>query len=133
MNPTSSTLFLLFNHTLTEVQEADARASLGVARIIEPPAEIARMWMEIPPEMEDITAHLAPVFSWLASVAYPGDFVLIQGEFGATCLAVKEAFRLDLVPVSSTTRREAKEEHLPDGRIEIRHIFAHVRYRRYTP
>jgi hypothetical protein len=47
------------------------------------------------------------------------------------CLAVGEAIRLGLVPVYSTTSRQAVEEHLPDGRVEISHVFSHVRYRRY--
>ncbi len=128
----SPTLILLFNHTLTEMQAADARASLGVGRIIEPPEDIAMAWAQVPPELDDLTEYLAPVFAWLASVARPGDLVLIQGEFGATCLAAREACRRNLIPVYSTTRREAREEHLPDGRVEIRHVFAHVRYRRYV-
>jgi hypothetical protein len=131
MNPTPPALFLLFNHTLTAAQEADARTSFGVDRVVPPPAEISRFWLEIPPDAEELTAHLAPVFSWLAASARPGDYVLIQGEFGATFLLVNEAFRLGLIPVYSTTRREAVEEHTPDGRVHLRHTFSHVRYRRY--
>jgi hypothetical protein len=129
----SPALILLFNHWLTEIQEADARKSMGIKRIVEPPAHIGLLWAQVPPDIEDIGPYLAPVFDWLSEAAQPGDFVLLQGEFGATWLAVKEAFRLGLVPVSSTTRREVVEEHLADGRVEIRHVFSHVRYRRYTP
>lgn len=125
------TLILLFNHRLTAQQEKDARASLGISRITQPPADIRMVWAQVPPEIEELTGYLAPVFAWLAGVARPGDHVLVQGEFGATCLAVGEAFRLGLVPVYSTTRREAVENHLADGRVEIRHTFSHVRYRKY--
>lgn len=131
MHHKSPTLFLLFSHTLTATQEADARLSLGVNRILEPPISIRMIWAQVPPDVDELTGYLAPVFSWLVREARPGDFALIQGEFGATWLAVVEAFRLGLVPVYSTTRREAMEEHLPDGRVEIRHTFSHVRYRRY--
>lgn len=126
-------LILLFNHTLTGTQEADARASLGVSAIIVPPSEVRARWAGVPPELDDLNDWLTPVFSWLADNAHPGDFVLVQGEFGATWLAVREAFRLGLIPVYSTTRRQALEEHLPDGSVQIRHIFDHVRYRRYEP
>ena len=129
MNPT---LFLLFNHRLTAAQETDARASFGVDRIVEPPPEISRIWVEIPPDAEELTTHLAPVFAWLTACARLGDYVLIQGEFGATYLLVNKAFRLGLTPIYSTTRREAVEEHTPDGRVHLRHTFSHVRYRRYA-
>ena len=128
---TEPALFLLFNHRLTEAQEADAQQSLGVDRIVAAPADIQTLWSQVPPEIDILTPYLTPVFAWLEDQARPGDFVLIQGEFGATCLAVKEAHRLNLIPVYSTTSRQAMEEHLPDGRVEIRHTFSHVRYRQY--
>jgi len=129
--PAAPALILLFNHRLTARQEEDARASLGISRITQPPISIRMVWAQVPPDVDELTGYLAPVFSWLEEVARPGDFVLVQGEFGATCLAVREALRLDLIPLYSTTRREAVEKHLADGRVEIRHTFAHVRYRRY--
>jgi hypothetical protein len=132
MNSTYPALLLLFNHCLTEAQKTDARASLGVDRILLPPPEISRRWAEIPPDAEDLASHLAPVSAWLGNAARPGDFVLIQGEFGATFLMVNEAIRLGLVPVYSTTIRQAVEQHLPDGQVKISHIFSHVRYRKYA-
>ena len=124
-------LILLFNHTLTAAQEQDAYGSLGVCGIITPPADIQKRWSQVPPDTDALNECLDSVFSWLQEVAFPGDFVLIQGEFGATWLAVKEAFRLGLAPVYSTTRRMAVEEHLSCGDVEVRHIFSHVRFRRY--
>ncbi len=132
INPEKSSLFLLFNHRLTGQQADDARASLGVGRIVAPPEAIQSLWSQVPPEIDDLGPYLAPVFTWLAAEARPGDFVLIQGEFGATFLAVREAHRLGLIPVYSTTSRQAVEEHLPDGRVEISHVFGHVRFRRYA-
>lgn len=128
----SSSLILLFNHSLTPAQESDARASLGVGRIIAPPPELQEIWSQVPPEADELSAWLAPLFAWLAATARPGDCILIQGEFGATCQAVQVAFGLGLVPVYSTTRRDAVEEHTPDGKVHIRHTFSHVRFRHYT-
>jgi len=124
-------LFLLFNHTLTAPQETDACISLGVKSIVLPPPEINRLWQEIPPDSEELLSYLSPVFTWLGNEPHPGDFVLIQGEFGATFLMVNEALRLGLVPVYSTTSRKAIEQLLPDGQVKISHIFSHVRYRKY--
>ncbi|MDP2105478.1 MAG: CRISPR-associated protein Csx20 [Desulfobulbaceae bacterium] len=133
-HPASPALFLLFNHRLTRVQETDARASLGIRQIVAPPEAVQHLWSAVPPEAESLGEYLAPVVAWLAAQARPGDFVLIQGEFGATCALVSEAFRLGLAPVYSTTRREAVEEHDADnGRVHIRHTFSHVRYRKYEP
>jgi hypothetical protein len=64
------TLFLLFNHRLTAAQEADARTSLGVDRIVLPPPEICTLWMEIPPDAGEIVTLLAPVFAWLRACAW---------------------------------------------------------------
>jgi len=124
-------LIVLFNHTLTPAQRADAHDRLGAERIIEPPEEIKKTWSQVPPELESLADYLAPVRAWLAEASAPGDFVLIQGEFGATCTMAREAAALGLIPVYSTTRREAQEEHLPDGSVHVRHVFFHVRFRRY--
>lgn len=129
--PSQPSLFLLFNHRLTAQQEADARASLGVTRIVSPPSAIQSLWSEVPSEADTLTGYLAPVCAWLAEAAQPGDFALIQGEFGATWQMANQALNLGLIPIYSTTRREAVEEHGEDGRVHLRHTFAHVRFRKY--
>ncbi len=101
INTTNPTLFLLFNHCLTVPQETDARTSLGVDRIVLPPPEISRLWQEIPPESDELISYLAPIFSWLGNEAHPGNFVLIQGEFGATFLLVTRPSVLALYPFIS--------------------------------
>ena len=102
-------LIVLFNHTLTATQEGDARVALQVEEIILPPEDIRRLWSEVPPELENLGGWLGPVRLWLSSVAVAGDFVLIQGEFGATCLLVNFCHSQGLTPIYSTTRREAVE------------------------
>ena len=126
-------LLLLFNHRLTHTQEVDARENLGVEQIVAPPSEISKRWAGVPPEIDDLGSWLVPVTRWLTEMARPGDYVLIQGEFGATLLVVNEAFRLGLIPVYSTSRRQAVEEHMPDGSVHLSHVFTHVRFRRYSP
>jgi hypothetical protein len=125
-------LIVLFNHTLTPAQEADARASLGVADIVLPPDEVRRLWARVPPAADSLRGYLAPVADWLDSAAAAGDFVLVQGEFGATFILVNHCLQRGYVPVYSTTGREAEEEHLADGSVAVRHRFAHVRFRRYA-
>jgi hypothetical protein len=125
-------LYLLFNHRLTVAQDRDARQTLGVEKIVAPPDHIRRLWAQIPPEVDDPATFLAPVLQWLTDAPRRGDYLLVQGDFGATCLVVKRALLRGIIPVYSTTRREAVEHRYPDGRIELQHTFCHVRYRRYS-
>jgi hypothetical protein len=127
----AASLFLIFNHHFTPAQEADARASLGVVRIVVMPDEIRRVWGNVPPDLPEIRGYLAPVREWLTENAITGDYVLIQGDFGATCLMMRFALEEGLVPIYSTTRREAIEEHQSDGSVRMTHRFRHVRFRGY--
>jgi len=124
-------LFSVFNHTLTPVQIQAATDLLGVTDIIEMPERLKKVWQQIPAELETIKPIIEPVQEWLKECAGPFDFVLIQGDFGATWLMVDFAFKHGLVPVYSTTRREAKETVQADGSVKTEHIFQHQIFRRY--
>lgn len=124
-------LFLLFNHSITPTQESDARSSLGVSEIVAPPDEIKTLWCQIPPDLSEISDYLRPVRQWLRASAYPDDYVLIQGDFGACCLMVDFSFKAGLVPVYSTTRREVSEILDADGSIRLTHRFDHRIFRKY--
>lgn len=124
-------LFHIFNHTLTEAQVDDARNWLGVKRIVSPPEELQALWRQVPADPEGIDGYLAPLKDWLAQEARARDFVLIQGDFGATWIMVNHAFALGLVPVYSTTERQAEETVAADGAVQLVHHFRHRRFRRY--
>lgn len=124
-------LFLLFNHSITPLQDADARKSLGVARILTPPEPLLKLWRRIPPDLPAIEGFLSPIKRWLSEHANPGDYILIQGDFGACFLMVRHAFEKGWVPVYSTTEREAVETHDVDGSVTLTHRFEHRIFRRY--
>lgn len=124
-------LYLIFNHKITRLQENDARRSLGVERIVDLPLDLKEIWCNMPPELVEISEHLESVKQWLASKAKANDFVLIQGDFGACFLMVNFALERGLVPVYSTTKREATEEYGEDGSIRMTHRFEHRMFRRY--
>lgn len=124
-------LFLLFNHSITPPQESDVRASLGVEEIVPPPDDIKSLWSQIPPDLPGISEYLRPVQQWLKTTASPGDYVLIQGDFGACYLMVDFAFQNELIPVYSTTRREMSETLAVDGSIRLTHRFDHRIFRKY--
>ncbi len=124
-------LILLFNHQLTPDQELDARRALGIAGVVEPPEALRELWGNIPPELDELGACLEPVKHWLLAHALPGDYVLIQGDFGATCLMVAFALARGFIPIYATTEREATEELQPDGSMKLTHRFRHRRFRKY--
>lgn len=124
-------IFLIFNHEITGRQAEDARESLGVERIVEPPADLKGLWKSVPPDIPEISSYLEPVKKWLEDNAAPSDYVLVQGDFGATYLMVNFALERGLVPVYSTTDREALEKHDDDGSVSLVHRFKHRIFRRY--
>ena len=124
-------LFLIFNHDITGIQEEDAKQSLGVDTLVDLPPDMKRIWSDIPPGLKEIGGYLQPVMDWLGEHAEEGDFVLIQGDFGACYLMVRFCFENGLVPIYSTTEREAMEEYLKDGSIRLNHLFRHKKFRRY--
>ena len=81
--------------------------------------------------VEDHLVGGKPVKKWLVAHARPGDFVLIQGDFGACFLMAVFSMDNGLVPLYSTTRRHAAEELQTDGRVKLIHHFRHERFRRY--
>lgn len=124
-------LFLLFNHLLTEAQAGQAEKELGVQHIIHPPAGISRLWSNVPPEAETIHSYLEPVFSWIDTTVSAGDFLLIQGDFGACHLVLDHIAGSGIIPVYATTERRAIERRLADDTVQLTHTFRHVRFRIY--
>lgn len=125
------TLFLLFNHRITAAQDTAAREQLGVTEVISLPPELQQLWGQVPPERPTLIDYLEPVRGWLAGAVRPGDYVLIQGDFGATYLMVGFAVGRGLIPIYATTSRQAVEEHLADGSVKMVHRFRHQMFRRY--
>ena len=124
-------LFLIFNHDITPVQERDARDSLGVQQIINMPPDLKEMWRQIPPDLTEISSYLKPIKNWLALQAAESDYVLIQGDFGACYIMVNFAFEISLIPIYSTTQRDVSEEHKEDGIVNLSHQFRHRIFRKY--
>ena len=124
-------LFLLFNHRLTPLQKQDAYKSLGIESIREPTPAIKKLWGQIPPDLLTVADYLKPVQAWLLEKAVKGDYVLIHGDFGACFLMASFAFDIGLIPVYSTTQREAVETAGEDGVVKITHQFKHRIFRKY--
>jgi hypothetical protein len=126
-----SDLYLIFNHQLTTLQEHAAVSELGTSRFHRLSPELQLLWSQIPSDLVELTAYLEPIVKWLSDNSQPADSILIQGDFGACYLMVTTAFQLGLIPVYSTTRREAVEEYGDDGTVKLVHLFKHVIFRKY--
>lgn len=124
-------LFLIFNHRIKPLQEEDARRSLNVVRIVDLPADLRELWCSIPPEIPQIASYLQPIQKWLQINASKSDFVLIQGDFGGCFLMIQFAFDQGLVPIYSTTGRDAVEEQVSHEEVVLTHRFRHVIFRKY--
>jgi len=124
-------LILLFSHKLTPKQEEDARKTFKTDMFIYLPELLQDIWSNIPADLTELSEVLNPIKQWLNEIANNGDYILIQGDFGATCYFVQWAIKNNLNPVYSTTKRIHIERMLPNGKIEINKAFEHTIFRKY--
>lgn len=124
-------LFTVFSHELTDEQKADARSCFCISRFFSLPDELQKIWSQLDPEGEVNNKELNKITEWLMSHSMPGDFVLIQGEFGATYYLVNFCLNSNLNPIYATTKRIYSEKKLEDGSVARKHIFKHIRFRKY--
>ncbi len=123
-------MFLLFSHTLTNNQKIDAIESFGIKEFIYLPKDLQELFSNIPNNLENLSEYLNPIKDFLKQHSQKGNFVLIQGDFGATYSLVNFAKSLELVAIYSTTKRVVQEFE-EDGKIIKKSIFEHERFREY--
>lgn len=121
-------MILFFSHEITAEQEKDARKNLDVEKFIDLPEEIQQHWSQIEPYNDDIDMKV--FFDFLSANAIKGDFVLAQGDYGATCALVEFAKARGYIPVYATSVR--------GNNVDFKNIngvrsiqFNHCRFRRY--
>lgn len=124
-------LLLIFSHKLTDQQIKDAEETLVITEFIYLPDHLQVQWSNVNP-CGDLPEELfSRLKQWLIENAESGDYVLIQGDFGATYITVDMAFELGLIPIYATTERISKEIANQNSEIERKQIFKHVCYREY--
>lgn len=124
-------MLLLLSHKLTEEQKEDANTALGVREFLALPDDLQNLWMQITPTKTVLSEYLEPIRSWINENAGHGDYVLIQGDFGAVYSMVNYAFSVGLIPVYATTERMAVEKLMPDNVVKSERLFKHKMFRRY--
>ena len=125
-----SDLYLLFSHELTEPQKREAYAELAIREIHCLPDDLKELWSQIPPEIPEVAGYLQPILEWLDNQIQEGDYILIQGDFGATFLMVQWAFARNYRPIYATTRRKVIEV-CNDHEIITNRVFEHIKFRLY--
>jgi len=121
------TMFVLLSHQMTEHQEADARETFGVDRFAVIPSDV---WSQIPSEFESVEECLVQIKEYLSQRAKGGDYLLVQGDYGATYNMVQYTKEIGLIPVYATSRRKSYE--VVDGeKVTTVREFRHVRFRSY--
>ena len=103
---------------------------MGVNEIHYLPDDLKILWSQIPPDIADISDYIQPIKEWLNKRIKPGDYILIQGDFGATYIMVRWALAKGLKPIYATTERKVIETHDGD-KVSSKKIFEHVRFRFY--
>lgn len=120
-------LFTLLNHTLTPTQK-DQLQTMGITKII---SISDKKWSAIPPYLETLDEFLKPYQQTLKAQAQKGDYLLVQGDFGATYQMVNYSKSLELIPIYATTKRISKETTLKNGIIQKQTLFTHCIFRKY--
>ncbi len=92
--------------------------------------ELLKIWTNIPPELDDLEEYLDGIMEWIDLKGRPGDYALVQGDFGATVSIVSHCKAKGIIPVYATTSRRILEEKIGEE-VRISREFSHVKFRKY--
>ncbi len=124
-------IFILISHPLNQSQKDNILSQLNIDNIVLLPEELLKQWSSIPPEMESIKEIILPIKNFLDENAKSGDYVLVQGDMGATYIVVNYAFEKGLIPCYSTTKRITLREENNQDTINLSKQFKHIIFRKY--
>jgi hypothetical protein len=124
-------MVLLFSHKLTEMQIKEAEDKWQIKKFVYLPQDLQKIWSGIDPAGELDINRLNKICEWLTHVSDKGDYLLVQGDFGAVFYIVEYSFRSGRIPIYSTTHREADEIKIDGNRIKKTNLFEHIVFRKY--
>lgn len=124
-------LFLLFSHILTKEQKKDAIEKFNICEFIYLPQKLQNIWSNIPPDKDLDFLLFKDIQEYIIKSLSKGDFILIQGDFGATLYMVNWALNQGYIPIYSTTERYYENYENEDGSITNIHRYKHVMFRKY--
>lgn len=124
-------LGLLFSHSLTENQKKDAADSLAIENLLALPEDLQEKWSNVPVDLDNLDDFLEPIKLWVEENFQEGDYILVQGDFGASYKMVKFLKERGYIPIYSTSKRSVVERKGSDGDIIVERVFSHEAYRAY--
>lgn len=124
-------MLLIFSHELTPDQIEDAKNVLCINEFVSLSSDMQKLWQNIPAIEPTIANYLMNFNIFIKENANEGDYVLIQGDFGAVYLIVNFAFSIGLIPVYATTERDVVETRMSDNTVRSERLFKHKIFRRY--
>lgn len=96
------------------------------------PENLKNLWGNINPTGDLTSEYFKDIIAFIEVNGKKGDIVLVEGDFGATYIMVNWCIENGFIPVYSTTERVYSLKKSVDGKIINRHVFEHVRFRRYS-
>ena len=123
-------LILLFSHKLTKKQITDAKKSLKIENFIYLPQNLKSIWSQVPNSLNNLDKYLEQIKLFLKMNSLKNDYVLIQGDFGATYEMVNYTKELNLNAIYSTNKRDSKEK-IENNKVIKTSSFEHYKYRKY--
>ena len=128
----SKKVFVLLNHELSELQLKELRQQLQIKSVVCADDDVIALWKQVPSNGElPLDTLKSKVIGWFEQRAEEGDYVLVQGEFGASFYIVDYCFQKGLVPIYGTSRREYTERKNNNGGVVRQHVYRHVCFRKY--
>ncbi len=125
-------MVLLFSHTLTDEQREDMENVLKVTKVYSLPTELQAMWSQVPVKEElRFGDYLKEIEDFLKEMLHKDDFVLIQGDFGASYHMVNVCKEQGFVPLYSVNSRLA-HERIENGIVKKYSEFKHEFFREYV-
>lgn len=126
----SCKLLLIFSHKLTPKQKKEAKLYLNVKKIVKLPKESQKFWSKVEAQGNIDKSKLQKIADWIIKNSEKKDYVLVQGDFGATFYIVDFCLKNGRIPIYSTTERKVKEEKIKDKIIKSS-VFEHINFRKY--
>ena len=124
-------LALLFSHNLTSDQKEDIENNLKVNTLYKLPEHLQKLWSQVPTRQDlDFNTYLDEIKTFLSNSLVEGDYVLIQGDFGATYHMINFAKKQGFIPIASVNKRVSKEK-IEEGIVKKYSEFKHECFREY--
>jgi len=121
---------VILSHELNCYQILELKEKWKVSDIIFLPKELKDIWSSINPNGEIDTNYLNSILKFIMDNTNEDDYVIVQGEFGATHYIVNRIFENNRIPLYATTVRKVKEMVI-DNITKTERVFEHVNFRKY--